>query len=812
MPLSWNEIRQNALAFSKEWETETSENAEAQSFWNDFFEAFGISRRRVASFEKPIEKSDGKDGFIDLLWKGVLVVEHKSRGKDLNRAFKQATDYFSGLKERDLPQYILVSDFGRFRLYDLDENTTSEFPLKDLHKNIKHFAFIAGYQTQKITEQGEEVNVKAANQLGRFHDQIKDAGYAGHQLEVLLVRFLFCLFAEDTSIFEVNQFKEYLEQRTSEDGSDLGMHLTQLFQVLNTPLDRRQKTLDEQLADFPYVNGKLFEEALPVAAFNKKLRETLLDAAALKWSQISPAIFGSLFQSIMDKQARRNLGAHYTREANILKALKPLFLDDLHEELDSIGQKSVELIKFQTKLRNIHIFDPACGCGNFLVISYRELRLLELEVLKRLHRQQKNRLLDIKGLFFVDVDQFHGIELEEFPAQISQVALWLTDHQMNMKVSEEFGQYFARLPLITSPHIIHGNALRMNWEDVVRPAELSYIVGNPPFIGKKEQKAEQKSDMDAVFGGVNGAGILDYVTAWYIKAVALMAKNSAIETAFVSTNSISQGEQVGIFWGELLKRGAKINFAHRTFQWTNEASGMAAVHCVIIGFALHDANRKRLFDYDTLKSDPHQAVVKNINPYLVEADNILIQKRTLPICSVPAINKGSEATDFGHLILSAEEKQRFLDEEPQAKQYIRVYMGGEEFINNIERYCLWLVDLDTTKLNSMPKILERVKLVKEARLASDKQRTKEWAAFPTLFSENRQPNSDYLVIPKISSEKRAYIPIGFLKKDIIASGSLQVIPNAGLYHFGILSSAMHMGWMRYTGLLPVSKTPSEVYA
>ena len=475
-----------------------------------------------------------------------------------------------------------------------------------------------------------------------------------------------------------------------------------------------------------------------------------------------------------------------------------LFLDELWAEFNRIKGNKNRLLEFHKKLRTLAFLDPACGCGNFLVISYRELRLLELEVLKRLHKKETNRLLDIKDLFFVDVDQFYGIEIEEFPAQIAQVALWLTDHQMNMKVSEEFGQYFARLPLKKSPHIVHDNALRMNWEDVVRPADLSYIVGNPPFIGKKEQKAEQKADMDAVFRGVNGAGILDYVTAWYIKAVNLMEKNPVIETAFVSTNSITQGEQVGIFWGELLKRGAKINFAHRTFQWTNEASGMAAVHCVIIGFALHDANRKKLYDYDTLKSDPHQALVKNINPYLVEADNILIQKRTSPICSVPAINKGSEATDFGHLILSAEEKQRFLDEEPQANKYISVYMGGEEFINNIERYCLWLVDLDTTKLNSMPKILERVKLVKEARLASDKQRTKEWAAFPTLFSENRQPNSDYLVIPKVSSEKRAYVPIGFLKKDIIASGSLQIIPNAGLYHFGILSSAMHMGWMRYT--------------
>ncbi|MGH8203946.1 MAG: type IIL restriction-modification enzyme MmeI, partial [Steroidobacteraceae bacterium] len=424
MPLSWNEIRARAIEFSKEWENETSEDAEAKSFWDAFFGVFGVSRRRVAAFERPIRQPDGSAGYIDLLWKGTLLVEHKSRGKDLKRAYRQATDYFYGLKDRDLPRYVLVSDFDRLRLYDLDDDTSVEFKLRELHKNVRHFAFIAGYETQRIEAPEEAANIKAAEQLGKLHDLLKASGYEGHPLEVFLVRVLFCLFADDTGIFEKHGFREYLEQRTSEDGSDLGMHLSQLFQVLNTPENRRQKNLDEQLASFRYVNGKLFEESLPIPAFNSAMRETLLDASTLDWSAITPAIFGSLFQSIMNREARRNLGAHYTREVNILKALRPLFLDALDAELSAIGKNSRKLVEFHKKLANIRILDPACGCGNFLVVTYRELRRLEHEVLRRLFKAGlSSKSLDIASLVFVDVDQFYGIEIEEFPAQIAQAAL-----------------------------------------------------------------------------------------------------------------------------------------------------------------------------------------------------------------------------------------------------------------------------------------------------------------------------------------------------------------------------------------------------
>ncbi len=797
MPISWNEIKDRALKFSHEWADDASEDAEAKSFWDAFFTVFGVPRRRVATFEQPVKKSDGHGGFIDLLWKGILLVEHKSRGKDLDRAFQQAKDYFPGLKDRDLPRYIIVSDFARFRLYDLEEDTEHEFTLKNLYKNVRLFGFVAGYQTTSYKEQ-DPVNIEAAERMGKLHDQLKAVGYQGHELEVYLVRLLFCLFAEDTSIFERRQFQDLIEQRTAADGQDLAQWLGHLFEVLNTPEAKRLKTLDEQLSAFPYVNGSLFWEHLHTAAFDKDMREMLLECCALDWSRISPAIFGALFQSVMDQKLRRNLGAHYTTEKNILKLIKPLFLDELREEFERIKPQKKRLTEFHERLAQLKFLDPACGCGNFLVIAYRELRELELDILRALHKDNKQLALDVKNEIKCDVDQFYGIEIEEFPAQIAQTALWLMDHQMNLRVSEEFGQYFRRLPLEKSAAIIHANALQRDWREIVNPKELSYILGNPPFGGKKEQSAAQKADMERVFADVKGAGVLDFVAAWYRKAADYMAENPDIKTAFVSTNSITQGEQVCILWADLLRRGVKIHFAHRTFQWSSEASGKAAVHCVIIGFALNDAVEERIFDYETVQSDPHEIRVNNINPYLTDAPTCLIGKRNKPICDVPEINKGSEATDFGFLVLSPEEKADLLRTEPQAAKWVRHFIGGEEFINKIERYCLWMQGINPTELKASPIIMERVRKVQEARLASHKPRTREWAEFPTLFTENRQPKSDYLVIPKVSSERRAFIPIGFVPKDWIASGSIQVIPGATLYHFGVLTSAMHMAWMRST--------------
>ena len=790
-PLSWNEIKSRALAFSKHWADAKDEDAEAKPFLIDFFEIFGITNKRIARFEHAVKKFGGKQGFVDLFWPGVLLVEMKSRGRNLTRAYNQAMDYFDGIRESDLPRYILVSDFARFALTDLENGTTLEFSLENLHKEVKNFGFIAGYTTQIITPQ-DPINIKAAERMGKLHDALKDIGYAGHALEVYLVRLLFCLFAEDTGIFQKRQFQDYLEQHTTEDGSDLAHHLATLFYVFNTPEDQRLKNLDEDLAAFPYVNGKLFAETLPPAGFDAAMRTALLSACMLDWSRISPAIFGSLFQSIMDATARRNLGAHYTSEENILKLIKPLFLDALWAEFEKIQRHPAKLIEFHERLAQLRFLDPACGCGNFLVITYRELRKLELEILKKLHKT--DQLLEIDTLTRLNVDQFYGIEIEEFPAQIAQVALWLTDHQMNLQTSEVFGAYFARIPLRHAPTIVHGNALRIDWHDVCPNAD--YIIGNPPFVGAKFMSAEQRADANAVFGNIKNAGLLDFVTAWHVKATRYMQQHPQTETALVSTNSTTQGEQVGALWGWMLAQGVKINFAHRTFSWTNEARGKAAVHVVIIGFALHDINSKIIYEYEDIKGEPHAVEAKRINPYLVDATEIFIENRRQPISTIPEIVFGSMANDGGFLILQDDEKENLIKSQPLAAKWIRPFLGAEEFINNKSRWCLWLAGINPSELRTIPEVYERVLSVKKHRLSSNRAATNKLANTPYLFGEIRQPSSIYLMLPRVSSELRKFIPIGYLPPEIIASDAALTISNATLFHFGILTSTQHNAWMR----------------
>ncbi len=474
MPLSWNEIKERAVTLSKEWADTSNEDADAKPFLDAFFDVFGITRKRVSTFEHRVKKLDEKDGYIDLLWKGTILIEMKSRGKNLERAYQQAIDYTHGLKQHELPKYILVSDFEHFRLYDLEEDKHVEFKLRDLVLNVQHFGYILGYQ-KKVYKEQDPANIKAAELMGKLHDRLKEIGYTGHPLEVYLVRILFLLFSEDTTIFNKQQFQDYIEQRTNEDGSDLAAKLQELFQVLNTPKENRYKNLDEQLADFPYVNGKLFEELLPMASFDSKMRHALLECCYIDWSKISPAIFGSMFQSVMNPVERRNLGAHYTSETNILKLIKPLFLDDLWREFKNMKGNKNKLPEFHKKLSTLKFLDPACGCGNFLVITYRELRLLELEILRELYKSDQ-RFLNIGDIIWLNIDQFYGIEYEEFPARIAEVAMWLIDHQMNMIISNEFGQYFARLPLKTSAKIVNGNALKTDWESIVSKSDLSFYL------------------------------------------------------------------------------------------------------------------------------------------------------------------------------------------------------------------------------------------------------------------------------------------------------------------------------------------------
>jgi hypothetical protein len=796
MPLSWNEIKSRALAFSKHWADASNEEGEAKPFLIDFFEIFGITNKRVASFEHAVKKFGGDRGRIDLFWPGILLIEMKSRGKDLDRAYTQAMDYFPGIKERDLPRFVLVCDFARFRLHDLGEDTVSEFELADLYKNVRLFGFIAGYQTQPIKPQ-DPINIKAAERMGRLHDQLKAVGYEGRPLELYLVRLLFCLFAEDTSIFEKRQFQDYIEQRTGIDGSDLAHHVATLFHILNTPEDKRLKNLDEQLAAFPYINGRLFEAGLPPASFDAAMRESLLDLCGLDWSRISPAIFGSLFQSIMDDKARRNLGAHYTSEENILKLIKPLFLDALWAEFEKIRKNRNRLFEFHKKLRTLRFFDPACGCGNFLVITYRALRLLELEVLRAAYSDGQ-MALDVHQLIAVDVDQFYGIEIEDFPAQIAQVALWLVDHQMNIKVSEEFGAYFVRIPLHHSATIVNGNALHIDWAAVLPAPTCAYLLGNPPFVGAKYMDDAQREDTRAVFAGIDNAGLLDFVAAWYVKAARYMAGNPAIRAAFVSTNSITQGEQVGALWGWMLGHGIKIHFAHRTFSWSNEARGKAAVHCVIVGFGLGDVAEKTIFEYENIKGEAHAVKVSNINPYLVDAPDVVLPRRSKPLCDVPEIGIGNKPIDGGHYLFTPEEKAAFLKLEPTAKPYFRRWIGAVEFINGIERWCLWLGDCPPDKLRAMPEALKRVQAVKAERLASPSIPTRKLAATPTRFHVEFMPDASFMVIPEVSSERRAFIPMGYISPPTLASNKLRLLPEASLFHFGVLMSSMHMAWTRYT--------------
>jgi hypothetical protein len=783
MALSWNEIKDRALAFSKEWEGTHSEEADAKPFLVEFFNVFGLNQRKVAAFEHKVKKLGDGDGYIDMLWKGWLLIEMKSKGKDLSKAYGQAKGYIHGLHKLDIPKYVLVCDFETFRLYDLEETGEEEyqeFKLDDFVNHVELFGFIAGYQ-KKVYREEDPVNVKAAELMGKLHDRLKEIGYEGHSLEVYLVRLLFCLFAEDTNIFNKQQFEDFIKERTSEDGSDLAAKIQEIFQVLNTPLDKRFKNLDEQLNAFPFVGGKLFQEILPVAHFDAKMRQTLLECCYLDWSKISPAIFGSMFQSVMDPKERRNLGAHYTSEKNILKLIKPLFLDELWTEFESIKTNKAKLNAFHERLSKLKFLDPACGCGNFLVITYRELRLLELAVLERLYGNDRV-VVELSDVALLDVDMMAGIEYEEFPARIAEVAMWLMDHQMNLKMSMEFGQYFARLPLIKSAKIVHANALRINWNDVVSKDELQFIIGNPPFIGERYQNEIQRTELEQVFGSKVK---LDYVAGWYLKAAQII-QNTEIKVAFVSTNSICQGEQISILWSKMFELyKIKIHFAHQTFKWSNEAKGNAAVYCVIVGFGNCEAKSLRIYEYSDIKSEPIEKKVKNINPYLVEGKDIFIGKSKNPICKVPIMQRGSDANDKGLLLFQKDEMTEFVLKEPLSKSYFKRAVGANEFINNKTRYTLWLLDIDPSALRSMKLVTERVYEIKKFRPLN-----------PHLYGSIRKPESQFLFVPQMSSENRNYIPIGFLSEDVIPLGPHFFVDNANNFHFGVLTSKMHNLWIR----------------
>ncbi len=814
MTLSWNEIRKRAIQFSSEWKDEKSEKSESQSFWNDFFNIFGISRRRVAVYEKTVELLGDKRGSIDLFWKSTLIIEHKSEGENLDKAYYQALDYFQGLKENELPKYVIVSDFKRFRLEDLEENKHHEFNLEDLADKITLFDFILGHTKREYKDE-DPVNINAAELMGKLHDSLKDNGYEGHPLEVLLVRLMYCLFAEHTGIFERGHFTYYIETKTNVDGSDVGMHLTTIFQTLDE--NKRQNNIDEDLDKFRYINGKLFKEPLPTPSFDSETRRLLLECCRFDWSKVSPAIFGSMFQSVMNPESRRDIGAHYTSEKNILKTINSLFLDELWDDFKAHKNDKKYLKKLRERISAMKFLDPACGCGTFLIITYRELRRLQIEIHKILNTEAhitidtylktttlkgKTKQIMIGSMAEfnedINVDAMYGIEILEFPVRIAEAALWLVDHQMNEEISREFGQSYARLPLTTSSNIKIENALKLNWEDVVKKSELTCILGNPPFAGKKRRSEEQNDDMKAVCDEkIENYGLLDYVCCWYVKATEYI-QGTEIKVGFVSTNSITQGEQVGILWDYLLnKMNVKIHFAHRTFKWFNKAKGEASVYVVIIGFAVFDAKSKLIFDYETPSSDPIEQKASNINAYLVNQKDIIIKNRNKPICKVPEISFGSMPNDDGNFLFTDSEKEAFIANGIGASKFIRPFISAKEFLHNTNRWCLWLNNVNPSEIKELSNIQERIKKVRDYRLKSKRESTVKLAETAYLFGEIRQPDSgDYILIPRHSSEHRKYIPMAFLSSDNVAGDSCCIVKNANPYHFGVLTSSMHMAWVR----------------
>jgi hypothetical protein len=922
MRLGWDEIKRRAKAFSDDWADAHYEKGETQPFYEQFFLIFGVKRKQVATYEQRVKLLNGKHGFMDLFWPKTLLIEQKSARLDLNKAGVQAMDYIDGIRAEDQPRYVLTCDFQTWNLVDLETGLATNFRLADLHKHIESFAFILGRRVSFGTQ--AMVNIKAAELMGKLHDALEDANYTGHDLEQLLVRLLFCLFADDTGIFEPKDiFLQLIEADTKEDGTDTGRMLIELFDVLNTHEDARQKGLSGELNAFPYVNGALFAGHIRTPVFDKKMREMLLDAARFDWGKVSPAIFGSLFQSVMDAKERRAKGAHYTTEANILKVIGPLFLDDLRAEFDKIKTRktgrAAALQEFQNKLSRLTFMDPACGCGNFLVIAYRELRNLELCVLHELWDGQ--RVMDISAFSRVNVDQFYGIEFEEFPARIAEVAMWMTDHIANNELSLAFGQSFARIPLKQSAKIIHGDALEVDWAALLPPEKCHYIMGNPPFIGAKFQSPFQRAQVRRIAGLGGSGGTLDYVAAWFIKAGQYMAGNSSpaggggaraasdgggsplatsreadsplqypadgpavapqrlrlprageeriqaeplsfrggvgvgsadqtprpddkphpsaatrllpspegeglnkgnrrIRIAFVSTNSITQGEQVAQLWPILFDRlHLEIFFAHRTFSWGSEARGKAHVHVVIIGLTHRDnePDEKRLFSYPDIKGDPVESQHGALTAYLFDAQGVanrhlVVKEEARPINGAGKVVIGSKPIDGGYLIFDYHEREELLNAEPDAAEFLRPYIGAQEFINGGERWIAALQNASPDKLKRLPKLLERVALVRKfrngevsAKGKSDDKKvvpgmsSRALASTPTAFHVTVIPNEPYLAIPEVSSERREYVPLGWLQPPTIASNLVRVKLDTSVFEFGVLTSRAHMSWLGHIG-------------
>ena len=788
--LAWSEIETRAIAFQKRWkDCSGDEKQDGQTFEKDFMEIFGVDWHD-GFHEHPVISTSGLTNYIDYFLPGKILIEMKSRGKSLDAAFTQAMAYSRALKPEEQPALILVCDFETFGVY----NTTKQhhykpFKLSSLKSHVRIFSLLTGRDADPEVRTEIELNTDASYKMAKLHDALKENGYFGHELEVYLVRLLFCLFADDTGVFEKGTFYNYIAA-SNPDGSDLSGRLSLLFFTLDSPPEKRMKTLPEELSHFRYIDGSLFTERITPPFFSPKMRTILLECCDFDWTQISPAIFGAMFQGVMNPQERRELGAHYTSEENILKVIRPLFLDELQAEFERLKNTTAELQAFHRKLASLTFLDPACGCGNFLIVTYQKLRELEFEVLKLLSQSGQMVLFDDPTK--VGVEQFYGIELEDFPCEIAKVSMLLMKHLMDQEVSHFFGGNFIDYPIRGNASILNANALLLDWNEVIPAYRLNYIMGNPPFNGARTMSTEQKSDLLHVFGDVKNVGNLDFVTPWYKKSADMMETNPGIHTALVSTNSIVQGDQAGILGEYMFARGFDINFAYRTFKWSNAAKGKAAVHCVILGFSKsgHSRVSNKIYEGD------HVIAASQINQYLMDAPKVIIKSRTKPICEVPEIGIGNKPIDDGNYLFSKEEMERFVRIEPNSVNYFRPWFGSDEFINRRPRYCLYLKYASPSDLKKMPNVLKRIENVRQFRLKSVSPGTVKLAETPTKFHVENEPTSTYLVLPETSSENREYIPIGFLEPEALCSNAVRILPDATLYHFGILTSSTHMAWMR----------------
>lgn len=796
--------RAAAARFVEKWKNAKEEKQESNLFWHSFFiDLLGITDLQAAGIEfekRVISSKRGTTNYIDVFWKDTFLVEQKSSGKDLDAAEAQAREYVVSLPPVLRPPIVIVCDFIKFRIVDVLRNQVHEFAVADLPDNLDRIEGIIGHRTQAVTRIQVEADQKAAQLMADLYVQLEKNGYEGHDASVFMVRILFCLFADDTRMWKMDSFDRLIKD-TNPLGSDLGPRLQSLFEVLDTPKESRPQMLDAALVDFPYVNGGIFSERLPMFHFNSAMRNALMNTCAYDWSSINPTIFGALFQDIKSKDERRANGEHYTTEENIDKIIGPLVIDDLHLKLQTAWDNQGKLKELQRELGQIQILDPACGCGNFLITTYKRLRQIELDIIVRLKQLDgtlgQTSLIDVSEDLFVRLEQLHGIEYVEWSSQIAKVAVYLTDHQENMKLETVLGVAANRFPLTHAANIVQGNALEVDWSEVCPLDKKTFIIGNPPFLGARLQTAEQKQDQARIWGGITGSGITDYVTNWFILAAQHISKTGC-SSALVSTNSITQGDQPALLWSILKDLNVEISFAHRSFAWENDASGKAAVHCVVIGFSQKGVFKtKHLWDYEDPDGAPVKRDVSKINAYLIEGDSILIKAQRKPIASgVPVMKSGNKPRDGGYLSsISSEEAAIIRETDPTAAKYLRALVGSAELLNGMDgRYCLWLVDANPSDLKKSKQLSERIQKVFEERSSATSSKGAA-ANRPSLFESITQPSQTFIAVPSVSSEKRKYIPVEFLEPDIILNNAVFFIESSDYYIYTALQSRIFRVWV-----------------